>query len=135
MLSGRLCATRAAAALSVPDQRSLEEKPMPKVVNLKGTGRRPNEVGPNEVYIGRHTQNGWRKSKWGNPFRLPRNTSMEQRAEVLAMYRRWLLGQSALMGALPELHGKNLLCWCAPEACHGDVLLALANAERACRTR
>jgi len=122
-------ATRATEALSVPDQRPLEEKPMPKVVNLTGMGRRPNEVGPNEVYIGRHTQTGWRKSKWGNPFRLPRNASREQRAETVAMYRRWLLGQSALMGALSELHGKDLLCWCAPEACHGDVLLALANAE------
>ena len=31
---------------------------MPKVVNLTGTGRRRNEVGPNEVYIGRQTRNG-----------------------------------------------------------------------------
>jgi len=29
--------------------------------------------------------------------------------------------------ALPELRGKDLGCWCAPENCHGDVLLALAN--------
>ena len=55
---GRLHAGRATAALSVPDQRPLEEKPMPKVVNLTGTGRRRNEVGPNEVYIGRQTRNG-----------------------------------------------------------------------------
>ena len=33
----------------------------------------------------------------------------------------------ALMAALPELRGKDLLCWCAPEAYHGDLLLRLAN--------
>src|SRR3954453_23381309 len=74
------------------DQRPLEEKPMPKVSNLTGMGRRPNEVGPNEVYIGRHIQTGWRKSKWGNPFRLPRNASREHRAETVAMYRHGCWG-------------------------------------------
>jgi hypothetical protein len=103
---------------------------MPIVVNLTGTPRKPNQVGPNEIYIGRQTRNGWCKSKWGNPFRLPHNASPEQRAEVIAMYRRWLLGQSGLMAALPELRGKDLLCWCAPEACHGDVLIELANSEQ-----
>src|SRR3954454_4346188 len=49
---------------------------------------------------------------------------------VIAMYRRWLLGQSGLMAALPELRGKDLLCWCAPGACHGDVLIELANREQ-----
>jgi len=32
------------------------------------------------------------------------------------------------MAALPELRGQDLVCWCAPEACHGDILLELANA-------
>jgi hypothetical protein len=32
------------------------------------------------------------------------------------------------MAALPELRGKDLVCWCAPDACHADVLLELANA-------
>ena len=103
---------------------------MPIVVNLTGTRRKSNQVGPNEVYISSQTRDGWRKSKWGNPFRLPHNASTEQRAEVIAMYRRWLLGQSGLMAALPELRGKDLLCWCAPEACHGDVLIELANSEQ-----
>jgi hypothetical protein len=26
------------------------------------------------------------------------------------------------MAALPELRGKVLACWCAPEPCRGDVL-------------
>jgi hypothetical protein len=32
------------------------------------------------------------------------------------------------MAALDELRGKDLACWCTPLACHGDVLLRLANA-------
>lgn len=31
---------------------------------------------------------------------------------------------------LHQLRGKNLACWCAPDApCHADVLLKLANGE------
>lgn len=32
---------------------------------------------------------------------------------------------------LPELRGKSLACYCSPgQACHGDVLLELANQEQ-----
>ena len=31
------------------------------------------------------------------------------------------------MAQLPELKGKVLGCWCAPEGCHGDVLAELAD--------
>jgi len=96
---------------------------VPMLVNAKG--REPNETAPHEVYIGRHTRNGWRRSKWANPFKLSRNGD---RDDVIAMYRRWLLHRPDLLAALPELRGKDLVCWCAPEACHGDVLLELANA-------
>jgi hypothetical protein len=97
--------------------------PVPVVVNARG--RKPNEVEPNEVYIG-PTRNGWRKSKWANPFKSSHDGD---RAEVIAMYRRWLTHRPDLMAALPELRGKDLVCWCAPEACHGDVLIELANAS------
>jgi hypothetical protein len=33
------------------------------------------------------------------------------------------------MAALHELRGKELVCWCAPERCHAEVLIELANAE------
>jgi hypothetical protein len=99
-------------------------KPMPLVVNAEG--RKPNETRPHEVYIGRQTRNGWRKSKWANPFRLAHDGDRDL---VIAMYRRWLLQQPGLMAALPELHGKDLVCWCAPDECHGDVLLELVNAS------
>src|SRR4051794_35653764 len=95
---------------------------MPIVLNA--SGRRPNELGPNEAYIGRHPRNGWRKSKWATPFKLSRDADRDL---VIAMYRRWLLHRPDLLAALPELRGKDLVCWCAPEACHGDVLIELAN--------
>jgi hypothetical protein len=72
---------------------------------------------PFDVYIGR-------PSKWGNPFFL--RAGMTRKA-VIQQYADWIVTQPRLMAALPELHGKTLGCWCAPKACHGDVLLKLAN--------
>lgn len=72
------------------------------------------------VYIGR-------PSKWGNPFVIGKHGTREQ---VIARYERWLCQEDALMAALPELRGKVLGCWCAPAACHGDVLVRLANSPR-----
>lgn len=73
---------------------------------------------PYDVYIGR-------PSKWGNPFVIGTDGTREQ---VIAKYRRWLESQPQLLAALPELKGKTLGCWCAPDACHGDVLAELADA-------
>lgn len=70
------------------------------------------------VYVGR-------PSKWGNPYSLRTYT----RAEAIVRYERWLgLRIDAGELDLAELRGRDLVCWCAPEACHGDVLLRLANA-------
>lgn len=76
-----------------------------------------------DVYIGR-------PSKWGNPFVIGPGIdkeAAEHRATVIARYEAWLLEQPELMAALHELRGKVLGCWCAPKACHGDVLVRLAN--------
>lgn len=72
------------------------------------------------VYIGR-------PSRWGNPFVIGRDGD---RAEVIARFKAWLLGQPELLEAVRrDLAGKELVCFCAPAACHGDVLLAVANPE------
>ncbi len=70
-----------------------------------------------DVYVGRPT-------KWGNPFVIGPDGS---RAQVIAKYRQWLPLQAHLMQALPELRGKVLGCYCAPQPCHADVLAELAN--------
>jgi hypothetical protein len=40
-----------------------------------------------------------------------------------------LLGQPDLLAALPELKGKTVASWCAPLACHTNVLAELADAH------
>lgn len=70
-----------------------------------------------DVYIGR-------PSKWGNPFVIGRDGNRE---EVVQKYHDWILTQPQLLKDLHELKGKVLACWCAPQACHGDVLVKLAK--------
>jgi len=73
-----------------------------------------------DVYIGR-------PSKWGNPFAIGRDGNRE---EVIIKYRDYILSQPALLKDLPSLKGKILGCWCAPLACHGDVLVEMANTDK-----
>lgn len=102
-------------------ERRASEAAMPQVLNYKH-GVRP---GLNCVYIGRPMPRyGLRGSKWQNPFKIPRDGDRDQ---VVGLYEAWVLEQPELVAALPELRGKDLLCWCAPERCHGEVLLRLAN--------
>ena len=78
-----------------------------------------------DVYIGRAcNMGGWRlpNSKWANPFTVKKEGSAEV---AVSKYREYLLNKPALLKDLDELRGKTLGCWCAPRACHGDVLLAL----------
>lgn len=73
-----------------------------------------------DVYIGR-------PSKWGNPFSIGHYGT---RDEVIARYRRYLDTKPELIrDAKKELRDKVLGCWCAPKACHGDVLAEIVNAE------
>ncbi len=64
-----------------------------------------------------------RQTRWGNPFRIPRDGD---RATVIEKYREHLRAEIAAgritLEELAALHGKRLGCWCAPEPCHGDVL-------------
>lgn len=79
-----------------------------------------------DIYIGRAMPRvGIIGSKWANPFAIGREGD---RVEVVQKYRLWLLTQPDLMADLPELRGKVLGCWCAPDPCHGDVLVGLAGA-------
>ena len=52
------------------------------------------------------------RSKWANKFMIG---LYGERAEVIENYERSLRGERPdLMAALPELRGKDLMCWCAP---------------------
>jgi len=72
------------------------------------------------VYIGR-------KSKWGNPFTIGVDGN---RDEVIQKYSDWLHSQPNLLAQVQrELKGKDLVCFCYPAKCHGDILMQVANDE------
>lgn len=77
-------------------------------------------AGRSGVYIGRG-------SDWGNPFRIGPDGD---RAQVVARHEAWLAGQHELLRRLSELRDKDVVCYCAPAACHGDLLVRLANGSR-----
>jgi len=83
-----------------------------KVWNMKSPNK-PRDV----VYIGR-------PSKWGNPFVIGKDGD---RASVILKYENYLLNSPELLKQLGELRGKDLVCFCAPNACHGDVIIKIIN--------
>ena len=102
----------------MPDPTTTSQPPGPRVYSRRRGATPPP---PGAIYVGRPT-------RFGNPFELGRDGS---RADVIDAYRRWLAEpeQRELRERVRrELRGRDLVCWCAPEPCHADVLLALANA-------
>ena len=87
----------------------MKKCPMPRVLN-----KRADKIPEGAVYIGR-------PSKWGNPFKIGVDGNRET---VIELYRRYI--QTTNLD-FSELKGKDLVCWCSPLPCHGDVLLELAN--------
>lgn len=70
-----------------------------------------------------------RATAWGNPFVLGRDGDRE---EVLDKYTRWVTLSNDFSAVwvrqnVHTLRGKTLGCWCAPNTCHGEVLLRLAE--------
>jgi hypothetical protein len=84
----------------------------PRLFSRRGNKTPP----PGAVYIGR-------PSKWGNPFNSPLD-----RAWNIRQYAVWLPAQTELVAAAKlELRGRDLVCWCAPNPCHGHILMQVAN--------
>jgi hypothetical protein len=93
---------------------------MPKVLN-----KYKDHISKDAIYIGR-------PSKWGNPFSHMPNTlanfKVATREEAVEKFREWILSDPELTDIIKlELKGKDLVCFCAPKSCHGDVLLEIAN--------
>lgn len=94
------------------------------IINVRN---KRNYKGPG-AYIGR-------PSPLGNPF--PERKYGREKA--IKLYKDWLLRvglkNPVVCQAFDELVAKakkeelNLICWCAPKACHGDVLAALIHEE------
>lgn len=115
----------------------------PKVVNVKVAHIRPRydnlkiwDQNPDNVYIARGPGpvfiDGERYPKKSSPFENPYTIKKHgTREEVVEKYRNYIIerlrNEPGLRAQLYELKGKNLGCWCAPELCHGHVLVELID--------
>ena len=113
--------------IPTPSLPEPENRPECLVVHLKRE--------PSDVRIDRGTP-------WGNPFELG---SDGDRATVIRLHLDWLATGKAPISTvkgtwnpawvrehLPDLRGKRLGCWCAPQRCHGETLTALAAETPSC---
>lgn len=98
---------------------------MIKVLNGKKVGF----IGKNKIYIGRNSY-GFKGSVLNNKFKIGKDGN---RDEVVEKYRRWLWIEFKKKGKVYEelvriskqvIEGKEveLICWCSPQRCHGDVV-------------
>jgi len=93
--------------------------------------------------IGRHKGPGeyiGRPSPLGNPFKVAPHGPYE-RGKTIELYRKWLTdiwntgGHNAQILELYRLAeiavegDLNLMCWCAPKPCHGDVIKELIETK------
>ena len=84
---------------------------------MRVLNRHKDNIPQDAVYIGRG-------SPWGNPFVIGKDGT---RSEVVQKYYEWILQNEELLSRLDELKGKDLVCFCSPQLCHGNVLLDLVN--------
>ena len=97
-------------------------KTLMKVLNLTRHKFNP----ATDVYIGRkNPRYGMPQSKWHNRYKVGK--ADYTRTEALRRYKADLLADPELMASLPELKGKNLVCWCDPLPCHGHILRELVE--------
>jgi len=89
----------------------------PTVLNVRDVGK--NET-PTRKYVGR-------PSRWGNPYKIGKDGTREEVVELFRTYLESILDRDPWF--LDPLRGKDLICWCAPEGCHADILLEYANKE------
>lgn len=74
-----------------------------------------------DIYIGRYNRAIGFESDWHNPF------NQGTKEENIQAFIDYLAERPDLLKRIPTLRGKRLGCWCAPHACHGDILAELAN--------
>ena len=88
---------------------------MPKLFNTKAK----EAILEDYVYIGRGTI-------YGNPFRIGTHGS---RDKVCDLFEEWIVKQPWFDAACQQLRGRNLMCHCVPDRCHGETWLKHANKE------
>lgn len=96
-----------------------EDECSPKLTLFKVLNKKTDLPTPNTVYVGR-------PSKWGNPYVVGKD--VKNNKEACERFHDYLEAHPELKEAAKrELRGKDLMCWCAPDDCHADELLVVAN--------
>jgi len=81
----------------------------------------------------RTTQGSCSEKFLGNPFKVKPHGPYERNESVFVIYGRWLwremqnrdgkvFKELLRLKRIAETRPLNLACWCAPEACHGEVV-------------
>lgn len=82
------------------------------VLNKRAVGGVP----AGAVYIGRG-------SKWGNPFVMLGEGTRDKVCEEYEQHLEQQVNSGEVtIAELAALHGKDLVCFCAPKRCHGHTL-------------
>lgn len=85
---------------------------MPKVYN------KHHGAPPGAIFIGR-------PGRYGNPYIVGVHG---ERGRCVKLFEKLLDANPQLHAQIKEeLRGKDLVCFCAPRPCHGDILLKIAN--------
>lgn len=80
--------------------------------------RREINVPIGATYVGRPTM-------YGNPYEIGKDGTRE---EVIEKFRQHVMDHPGFHAQIiKNLKGKDLVCWCYPEACHATVLFEIAN--------
>ncbi|NES43633.1 DUF4326 domain-containing protein [Moorena sp. SIO2C4] len=94
-----------------------------KILNKRASSYLLKSLDDTDIYIGR-------PSVLGNPYKV----GTSSRDEVIQLYRKWLWGRiqandSAVIAELKRIKKLvlsdkqvNLVCWCAPKPCHGEIV-------------
>lgn len=86
---------------------------------MQVVNKRTHKPTDHDIYISR-------PSPLGNPYIIGQHGTRE---EVIELYRHWLYkqlvsGNKAVIDALLAINDEsNLVCWCHPQPCHGDVIV------------
>lgn len=111
------------------------------VINLHARRDDPDydpDLNPNVIYVSRRQWWGPGRLLDEHPLKNPHLVDkpcrtrgchgiVHTRVEAVAAYCRRLLAHPELLALVPELRGKTLGCWCAPELCHAHILAVLAE--------
>lgn len=66
-------------------------------------------------------------SPFCNPYKIGKDGTREEVLEKYELYIKKKIENKEV--DINELKGKNLFCWCKPEACHGDVLVKILQSK------